>query len=236
MRQLFAGIWIACAGAVGAQERVEIGDTILHVSGPEDAARAVLVVHDYFGISLTTKAAVVRLGGMGFRAMAVDLYGGASATRHDDAVALMEALTPEHAQAQIAVARAELGERQVAILGYSMGGLPALRAAVADPDDYAAAMLVYGGGYEAVPDEALASAPPLLVASGSADDWSFPASLELATRGQGLGASVEAYVYPGAGHAYTQPLFDNGKTYDKVATEATRAVIDGFLERHLEVE
>ena len=37
------------------------------VAGPPDAKAAVLIVHDYFGISDATKAAVKRLGALGYR-------------------------------------------------------------------------------------------------------------------------------------------------------------------------
>src|SRR5262249_13387445 len=62
------------------------------VSGPEDSKAAVLVVHDYFGISDATRQAVERLGSRGYRAMAIDLYGGKSASTHDEAVKLMQSL------------------------------------------------------------------------------------------------------------------------------------------------
>ena len=46
------------------------------VAGPANAKAAVLVVHDYFGISDATKQSVERLGTLGYRSVAVDLYGG----------------------------------------------------------------------------------------------------------------------------------------------------------------
>jgi len=55
------------------------------VAGPADAKAAILIVHDYFGISDATKESVQRLGALGYRSVAVDLYGGKSATSHDGA-------------------------------------------------------------------------------------------------------------------------------------------------------
>jgi len=40
------------------------------VAGPEDAKAAVLIVHDYFGISDATKESVQRLGAPGYRSVA----------------------------------------------------------------------------------------------------------------------------------------------------------------------
>ena len=62
------------------------------VAGPADANGAVLVVHDYLGISDATKQSVEHLGALGYRTIAVDLYGGKSATSHEEAVKLMQSL------------------------------------------------------------------------------------------------------------------------------------------------
>ena len=62
------------------------------VAGPADGKAAVLIVHDYFGISDATKESVKHLGALGYRSVAVDLYGGKSATSHGEAVKLMQSL------------------------------------------------------------------------------------------------------------------------------------------------
>src|SRR6516162_6931959 len=51
-----------------------------YVAGPEDAKAGILFVHDYFGISDAVKESVERLGALGYRVSAVDLYKGRSAT------------------------------------------------------------------------------------------------------------------------------------------------------------
>ena len=43
------------------------------VAGPADAKAAVLIVHDYFGISDATQQSVKNLGSLGYRSVAVDL-------------------------------------------------------------------------------------------------------------------------------------------------------------------
>jgi len=66
-------------------------NSVLFVAGPEDAKAAVLIVHDYFGISDATKESVQRLGAPGYRSVPSP-YGGKSATSHDGAVKLMQSL------------------------------------------------------------------------------------------------------------------------------------------------
>ena len=62
------------------------------VAGPADGKAAVLIVHDYLGISDATKESVKHLSALGYRSVAVDLYGGRSATTHGEAVKLMQSL------------------------------------------------------------------------------------------------------------------------------------------------
>jgi alpha-beta hydrolase superfamily lysophospholipase len=82
------------------------------------------VVHDYFGISDATKEAVERLGALGYRTMAVDLYGGKSASKHEEAVALMQSLDPKLTDEvlQTGLDVLKKPERKIATLGFSMGG------------------------------------------------------------------------------------------------------------------
>jgi carboxymethylenebutenolidase len=68
------------------------GELRAFAAGPTDAKSAVLIVHDYFGISDATKQSVQRLGALGYRSVAVDLYGGKSATSHEEALKLMQSL------------------------------------------------------------------------------------------------------------------------------------------------
>src|SRR6266567_4263007 len=68
------------------------GELRAFIAGPADAKAAVLVVHDYFGISDATKESVKHLGALGYRTLAVDLYEGRSATTNEEAVKLMQSL------------------------------------------------------------------------------------------------------------------------------------------------
>ena len=47
------------------------------------------------------------------------------------------------------------------------------------------------------------------------------------------GAAAEIYIYPGAVHAFAQPLFNQGKTYDPVATSVAWLLAENFFERRL---
>jgi carboxymethylenebutenolidase len=204
------------------------------VAGPEDARERVLIVHDWFGLTASTKAEAVWFGKQGVRAVAIDLYRGKAAETHQEAEQLMNGLDPAAAAGTIRSALEAIGarERQVTIIGYSMGGKIALEAQIANQDMISGTALVYGSGYEGIPDTALSSLDrPVLVATGSGDTGSFSALEALQRRMSDFGHPIESYVYPGADHAYAQSLFNGGKNFDLEATMATRNVVEDFVKR-----
>ena len=210
-----------------------------YAAGSPDAPAGVLVVHDYFGISDFTTSAVERLAGRGYRVLAIDLYHARSARSHDAAYALLLAFQAQDRALGDAALQAGLDAlkrpgRRLATLGFSMGGIESLRAKLNDPGAVQATAIVYGSGFDQLtPDRLARLDSPLLSVTGALDPGSVQASVGfLATAGAG-GKSFELYVFPGAGHAYAQPLFDGGKGYNAQATEATWRVTEDFLARHL---
>lgn len=114
------------------------------VAGPVDAKAAVLVVHDYFGISDATKQSVEHLGALGYRSIAVDLYGGKSATSHEEAVKLMQSLDRSATEAILQAGLDYLKQpgRKLATIGFSMGGQESLNANLNDPDAVSATVMI----------------------------------------------------------------------------------------------
>jgi alpha-beta hydrolase superfamily lysophospholipase len=107
------------------------GSSLKQDNGSElraDAKAGVLIVHDYFGISDATKHSAEHLGALGYRAIAVDLYGGKSATSHEEALKLMQALDRNAAGKILQTGLDYLKQpgRKLATLGFSMGGLESL--------------------------------------------------------------------------------------------------------------
>jgi dienelactone hydrolase len=100
------------------------------VAGPADAKAGILVVHDYLGISESTRQSVEHLGVLGYRTIAVDLYGGKSATSHEEAVKLMQSLSRESTDKILQAGLDYLKQpgRKLGTLGFSMGGQESLNA------------------------------------------------------------------------------------------------------------
>ncbi len=122
------------------------------VAGPEDAKAGVLVVHDYFGISDATQQSVKHLGSLGYRSVAVDLYGGKSATSHEEAVKLMQSLDRKATDKilQAGLDYLKRPGRKLATIGFSMGAQESLNANLNDPEAVSATVMIYGFGFDKI--------------------------------------------------------------------------------------
>lgn len=205
-----------------------------YVAGPENAHKGVVLVHDWFGVSPFYTEAAERLSKDGYRVVAVDLYGGQRATTHEEASKLLGAVRDDVAEREIDAALKWLSTdgRTVAMMGFSMGAKHALAAALRN-HSVQTTLLWYG---ETIKDsEKLKQlAGPVLLIVGSRDGPSAAensAAFSKAADTANVGAEV--FIYPGAEHAFAQPLFNQGKTYDPVAAELAWRLSENFLERRL---
>jgi len=207
---------------------------VSYVAGPRTASACVVLVHDWFGVSPSYKEAAERLAEQGYCVVATDLYDGRSTTSHEEASALLGALDSNLAAEKIDAAIKSLGDRprKVAIMGFSMGARHALAAALRN-SSVQATVLWYG---ETTQDAEVLRrlAGPVLVVVGSKDG---PATLDnslgFAKAADAAGVGAEIYIYPGAAHAFAQPLFNEGRTYDPVAAQTAWRLTEDFLRRRL---
>lgn len=206
------------------------------VAGPADAKAGILVVHDYLGISESTRQAVEHLGVLGYRTIAVDLYGGKSATSHGEAVKLMESLNRESTDKILQAGLDYLKQpgRKLATLGFSMGGQESLNANLNDPDAVSATVMIYGSGFDKIAPRRLERLKsPVLVVTGGEDVGASQAAINFLSSMKDAKRSYEMLIYPGVDHGYAQPLFNGGKNYNAEAVRATWVLVDDFLGSHL---
>ena len=204
------------------------------VAGPEDSKAGILLVHDFFGITPATKDAVERLGVLGYRTVAVDLYKGKSATANDSAEVLMQAKDRKETDRILkdGIAYLKRPGRELATIGFSAGGVDAMNANLMDPESFKGTVIIYGGGYDKIDKSGIEKLKsPVLAITGSKDEWPVQAALNFFANEKDK--SFELYIYPGADHAYAQPLFLNGKNYNAEATRVTWKLMEDFLSRHL---
>ncbi len=206
------------------------------VAGPADAKGAVLIVHDYFGISDATKESVQRLGALGYRSIAVDLYGGKSANSNDDAAKLMQSLDQTTSNKILQAGLDYLKEpgRKLATIGFSMGGQESLNANLKDPEAVSATVMIYGSGFDKIDRKRLERLQsPVLVIAGGEDTGATQAAINFLSSMREAKRPCEMLIYPGADHGYAQPLFNEGKNYNTEAVRTTWMIVEDFLRSHL---
>lgn len=147
--------------------------------------KAVVVIHEWWGLNDHVKDIVNRYAAEGFIAIAPDLYRGTIATNAEDASKLMHALQIDDGLDTIRKAMTAASEKygisHFGITGYCMGGTFALRAAC-ELEGISAAVPFYGD----IPgDDVLQKLKvPTIFVSGTRDQWISPekvAGLEDAT-------------------------------------------------------
>jgi carboxymethylenebutenolidase len=219
----------------------EVDDELVygHFAFPSDMIEplpAVIMIHEWWGLNDNIRAMAERLAAEGYIVLAVDLFGGESATSPEAARQLMLRAVENRASVTANIEQAyafvtdTAGAPRVASLGWCFGGGWALSTALLFPTDLDAAVIYYG---QVTEDEDKLSPleVPILGLFGSEDRGikvesvrRFEAALER------LGKDHEIHVYEGAGHAFANPSGNNFNA-GYAADAWTRTL--GFLGTHL---
>lgn len=202
-----------------------------YASGPADAKRGILLVHEWWGLNDYIKAEADRFAALGYRALAVDLYNGQLATTPEDAMKLRNQVVPAQAVAKLKAGLDSLKApgRKLATLGWCFGGGYSLLATLAEPAAVSATVIYYGGLVDDV-DRLKTLRAPVLGVFGSQDRVITPDKVAAFERAMKLaGKALEAHVYD-ADHAFANP---SGQRYNDQAARDAWAVTKAFLDRNL---
>ena len=149
------------------------GATTAFVVRPSaDTGKAVIVIHEWWGVNDHIKDISGRYAAEGFTAIAPDLYRGKVTKDPKEAGEWMKALEVEDGvdtiKSAIDAAGKELGTTHFGITGFCMGGTFALRAAC-ELEGLSAAAPFYGD----IPDEDVLKRlrVPTIFVSGTKDEW-----------------------------------------------------------------
>lgn len=218
-----------------AQKRNLVG----FLAMPGDAAEplpGVIVIHEWWGLNDNIKAMTRKLASDGYVALAVDLYGGATADTPEKARALMATLVsdPDAVRANLKQAFDYLSKYALAprigSVGWALGGGWSLQTALMLPDQLRA-MVMYYGPISASDSELATLGMPLLGFFAGADE-SIPVRDVQKFRSTLLkaGKPAEMIIYPKAQAGFANP---DGATYDEqAATESWQKTL-AFLAENL---
>jgi carboxymethylenebutenolidase len=194
------------------------GSFTAHVALPEGGrGPGVVVLHEIFGVNDYVTATCRRLAGLGYVALAPDLFwriapgltlghdeegltkAMENVQRFDAATAVLDAAAAvEHLRSLPEV------EGGVGVLGFCLGGtLAYLVAAASEPD---AAVSYYGSGVPDALDQAVQIECPTLVHFGDDDAFIPREQIDAVVAGLDAHPGIEVIVHEGAGHAFDNHL------------------------------
>lgn len=205
---------------------------LVYVSGPEDAPRGVLTIHEWWGLRPHNKALADRFAAAGYRTLVVDLYDGQTTDDTAEAGRWMRDLDQLEADAKLLASLHALKapKRRLATYGASMGGKQSMCATLAEPESIDATVMAYCRMPTEVDALVNLNGPVLAVYASRESTWpakqeAFEAAMHEA------GKVTEAAVYD-AGHGFTNPT---SPRYDETAAEDAWRVTLAFLDRHLAI-
>ena len=216
-----------------------------------DAARegrrpGIIVVHEWWGLNDYTRKRARMLAGLGYTALAVDMYGDGKTASHPDdagkfAAAVMQNMDAEKARFMAAF---ELLKQQpttdstrIAAIGYCFGGEVALQMA-REGVDLKGVVSFHGSLGTSRPAQPGMVKASLLVCNGADDPFNPTAAVE-AFKKEMTDAKVnfQFISYPGAKHAFTNPdadslgkLFNLPLAYNQAADSLSWSAMQKFLQ------
>jgi carboxymethylenebutenolidase len=195
-----------------------------------------IVIHEWWGLNDWIKDQAQRFASEGYVALAVDLYRGQVATDADTAHQLSRGLPQDRGVRDLTSAAAWLASQKnvdphrIGAIGWCMGGGYAALLAVADPHLQAVSI-----NYGSLPTDQAALQKihaAVLGNFGGQDRGITPDDVHaFAASMHSLGKSVDAKIYPDAGHAFENPNNKNG--YRPEDAQDAQARSSHFLAQHL---
>ena len=200
-----------------------------------DTKSGLIVIHEWWGLNEDIHLMTNQLAGLGYTALAVDLYDGKSATGVKDAFQLSTNLSKNEAAALANLQTAydylknEKGVEKVGIIGWCLGGKWSLRGALMLPDEIDAAVIYYGSLIN--DKEKLATLEMPIIGFVGTKDRLHKQFIEFDENLKELNKEASIHIYEGARHAFANA---SGIAYEKTAAEDSWKKTVEFLTKHLD--
>jgi carboxymethylenebutenolidase len=176
---------------------------------PEKPGRypALVVIHEWWGLTDWVKDQATKLAQQGYIALAPDMYRGKVATDPEEAHELMRGLPQDRAVSDLnagfmyLAARKDVDRDHIGSIGWCMGGGFSLQLAIHQPR--LAACVVNYGALPTDPNDMQQIFAPVLGSFGADDRGITPKDVAAFEKSmQGLNRRVDLKIYDGAGHGF----------------------------------
>jgi carboxymethylenebutenolidase len=193
-----------------------------YLAAPEKPGRypAIIVIHDWWGLTDWVKEQTDKLADQGFVALAVDLYDGKVAANATEAGELSRALPDDRAVLDLMGAivylatRNDVARDRIGAVGWAMGGSYAIQLAMHVPR--LGACVVNYGVLPTDPNDLQNIGAPVLGNFGADDHGVTPTDVQAFEKTmKTLSRRVDVKIYDGAGHS-----FENSSNKDAYRPEA----------------
>lgn len=239
-----------CAGVAQAALKTQVvdyqaGDTKLTGYLAYDDAQSgprpgVLVVHEWWGHNAYARKRAEMLAGLGYTALAVDMYGSGKLAEHpNDAKAFMQAVVSDItlAEQRFAAARALLAAQptvdktDIAAIGYCFGGGMVLHMARMG-SELDGVVSYHGSLGTERPAQKGAIKAQVLVFNGTADPMVPPEQVQAFEQEMSAAdAQYRVVNYPGAKHSFTNPDADEfGRRFEMPLAYDAKADADSWAQ------
>ncbi len=196
----------------------------------------IIVIHEWWGLNDNIRMMTQRLAGLGYNALAVDLYNGKVADSPDGAKKYMQIAqgnpdgTTENLKQAYNYLNEEQGAENIGVIGWCFGGGWSLQTALAIPDKIDATVIYYGSLVTDL-DQLRTLGMPIIGFFGGQDQGIPPKTVkEFQANLETVGREADINIYEEAGHAFANP---SGTRYNKKAAQDAWNKTKAFLEEHL---
>jgi carboxymethylenebutenolidase len=190
---------------------------------------ALVVIHEWWGLTDWVKEQTQELAEQGYIALAVDLYRGKVTADPEVAHELMRGLPQDRAVSDLKAAFAYLGTRKdvdrdhIGSIGWCMGGGFSLQLAIHEPR--LAACVVNYGALPTDPNDIQQIGAPVLGSFGAEDRGITPADVQAFEKTmRGMNRRIDVKIYDGAGHGFENSTNTAGYRPEAAADAWARTV------------
>jgi carboxymethylenebutenolidase len=202
-----------------------------YVAGPEDAGRAILLLHDRWGLNDTVRQWADRFAAKGYRVLAIDVFDGRASNKMALATEIMASVDPEWIKQDVLAGLKYLAapRRVIATVGAGLGGWQSFQAALLAPEKVAATVVLYGE-MKAAPAEVEKIRAPILAIFAKNDPQITAVAMQEYIAALRRPQSPHRFITVDAGRGFIDPLYPD---YNQGQADESWGQIERFLDSNM---